>query len=56
MLFSVLSVAGVIVLAVYASGIGSGSVPGFFILLGTVFAGAAYMVACPRLRRQLFGL
>lgn len=29
-LFSVLSVAGVIVLAVYASGIGSGSVPGFF--------------------------
>ena len=44
--FSVLSVAGVIVLAVYASGIGSGSVPGFFILLGTVFAGAAYMVAC----------
>ena len=44
-LFSVLSVAGVIVLAVYASGIGSGSVPGFFILLGTVFAGAAYMVA-----------
>ena len=45
-LFSVLSVAGVIVLAVYASGIGAGSVPGFFILLGTVFAGAAYMVAC----------
>ena len=45
-LFSVLSVAGVIVLAVYASGIGSGSVPGFFILLGTVFAGAGYMVAC----------
>lgn len=44
-LFSVLSVAGVIVLAVYASGIGSGSVLGFFILLGTVFAGAAYMVA-----------
>lgn len=44
-LFSVLSVAGVIVLAVYASGIGSGSVPGFFILLGTVFAGAGYMVA-----------
>ena len=40
-----LSVAGVIVLAVYASGIGSGSVPGFFILLGTVFAGAGYMVA-----------
>lgn len=45
-LFSVLSVAGVIVLAVYASGIGSGSVLGFFILLGTVFAGAGYMVAC----------
>lgn len=44
-LFSVLSVAGVIVLAVYASGIGSGSVLGFFILLGTVFAGAGYMVA-----------
>ena len=45
-LFSVLSVAGVIVLAVYASGIGSGSAAGFFILLGTVFAGAGYMVAC----------
>lgn len=44
-LFSALSVAGVIVLAVYASGIGAGSVPGFFILLGTVFAGAGYMVA-----------
>ena len=41
-----LSVAGVIVLAVYASGIGAGSFLGFLILLGTVFAGAGYMVAC----------
>ena len=45
-LFSVLSVAGVIVLAVYASGIGAGSLLGFLVLLGTVFAGAGYMVAC----------
>ena len=44
--FSVLSVAGVIVLAVYATGIGAGSFLGFLILLGTVFAGAGYMVAC----------
>lgn len=44
--FSVLSVAGVIVLAVYATGIGAGSFPGFLVLLGTVFAGAGYMVAC----------
>lgn len=44
-LFSVLSVAGVIVLAVYASGIGAGSFLGFLVLLGTVFAGAGYMVA-----------
>ena len=36
--FSVLSVAGVIVLAVYATGIGAGSFLGFLILLGTVFA------------------
>ena len=43
--FSVLSVAGVIVLAVYATGIGAGSFLGFLILLGTVFAGAGYMVA-----------
>ena len=35
--FSVLSVAGVIVLAVYATGIGAGSFPGFLVLLGTVF-------------------
>ena len=44
--FSVLSVAGVIVLAVYATGIGAGSFLGFLILLGTVFAGAGYIVAC----------
>lgn len=44
--FSVLSVAGVIVLAVYATGIGAGSFLGFLVLLGTVFAGAGYMVAC----------
>ena len=43
--FSVLSVAGVIVLAVYATGIGAGSFLGFLILLGTVFAGAGYIVA-----------
>lgn len=43
--FSVLSVAGVIVLAVYATGIGAGSFLGFLVLLGTVFAGAGYMVA-----------
>ena len=45
-MFSVLSVAGVIVLAVYATGIGAGSFLGFLILLGTVFAGAGYIVAC----------
>ena len=55
-LFSVLSVAGVIVLAVYASGIGAGSFLGFLILLGTVFAGAGYMVACRACAGQLFGL
>lgn len=44
--FSVLSVAGVIVLAVYATGIGAGSFLGFLILLGTVFAGAGYIVVC----------
>ena len=33
-------------LAVYATGIGAGSFLGFLILLGTVFAGAGYMVAC----------
>lgn len=44
--FSVLSVAGVIVLAVYATGIGAESFLGFLVLLGTVFAGAGYMVAC----------
>lgn len=44
--FSVLSVAGVIVLAVYATGIGAGSFLGFLVLLGTVFAGAGYIVAC----------
>lgn len=35
-----------IVLAVYATGIGAGSFLGFLILLGTVFAGAGYIVAC----------
>lgn len=47
---------GVIVLAVYATGIGAGSFLGFLILLGTVFAGAGYMVALPRLFRQLHRL
>ena len=48
--FSVLSVAGVIVLAVYATGIGAGSFLGFLILLGTVFAGAGYWWPAARAR------
>lgn len=45
-----------IVLAVYATGIGAGSFLGFLILLGTVFAGAGLYGSLPRVLGQLHRL
>ena len=53
--FSVLSVAGVIVLAVYATGIGAGSFLGFLILLGTVCRRGLHS-GLPRVLGQLHSL